>query len=84
MKYSRFKGTLYVPQGITSDDSVYLTVEADGKIIYTFPNKTKTSYPIELDVNITGSNNVIIYFSDSDLFNVSLRLGDAGFYQKTK
>lgn len=82
MKYSRFKGTLYVPQGITSDDSIYLTIEADGKIIYTSPDMTKTSYPVEVDVNITGSNNVEIYFSDSNVWNdFSLCLGDAGFYQ---
>ena len=83
MKYSRFKGTLYVPQGETSDRSVHLSIIADGKTIYTSPAMTKTSSPVFIDVNITGCNDIKIEFSEGAYFSedVDLCLGDAGFYQ---
>lgn len=78
MKYSRLKGTLYVPQGETRDGSGYIQVIADGKTIYTSPDLTKTSRPINVDVNIKGYNNVIVQYTVKDLV---LCFGNAGFYQ---
>lgn len=80
MKYSRFKATLYVPKGETDDNSVYITVIADGKTIYTSPEMTKTSRPVNIDVNVTGYNDVKIQFSD-DRSGLDVCLGDARFYQ---
>ena len=65
MQYSRFKGTIYVPEGETSDRSSYLTIKADGHIIYTSPEMTKTSSPVKVDVNITGYNDVEIEWSNN-------------------
>ena len=41
MKYSRFRGTLYVPEGIKSDCEIVLTITADGKQIYSSPTMKK-------------------------------------------
>lgn len=88
MKYSHFKGTLFVPEGTISNESVFLTVTADGKTIYTSPVMTKASAPVEIDVNITGYNDIEVAFSHTSTFAVGfadgtfeLCLADAGFYQ---
>ncbi len=85
MKYSRFKGTLYVREGETRDGSVYLTIIADGKTIYKSPEMTKTTGPVAVDVNVTGYNDIQIKFSDtywSWSYSAPLVcLGNAGFYQ---
>ena len=86
MKYSRFKGTLYVPKGVTSNNSCFLTVKADGRILYTSPEMNKASSPIAVDVNVAGYNDVVIewsmisnYYSSNKSFTCCL--ADAGFYQ---
>ncbi len=80
MQYTHFKGTLYVPEGTTTDNTCFLTIEADGHILYTSPVMDKTSAPVKFDVNVTGYNDIIIYFSwESGVLN--LCLADAGFYQ---
>lgn len=86
MQYSRFKGTLYVPQGETDENTRYLTVIADGQTIYTSPEMTRSSAPVEIDVNVTGYNDVKIEFSDDNMnmasfHKLELCLGNAGFYQ---
>ncbi len=81
MKYSRFKGTLYVREGTDSTfDLGYLEIIADGKTIYTSDTLTKTSRPIDIDVDITGCNYLTIRMKGSrDMSCISL--GNAGFYQ---
>ena len=84
MKYSSFKGTLYIPEGVTSNATCFLRVIADGTTIYTSPEMNKASAPVDIDVNVTGYNDVKIEFSNesSDYYNgISVCLGDAGFYQ---
>lgn len=80
MQYSKFKGTLYIPKGETNDSSCYLTITADGKTIYKSPEMTKTSAPVDIEVDLTGYNDVKIDFSGyTDGLDVCL--GNAGFYQ---
>lgn len=84
MKYSRLKGTLYVPQGTTSNNTCRLTVEADGRVLYTSPAMNKTSYPIDVDINVSGYNDIKVKFSvDASGYDVSFPLcfANAGFYQ---
>lgn len=84
MKYSRFKGTLFVPEGVVPSELLYLTIEADGRILYTSPQMDKASAPIEIDVDVTGYNDVVIEFSNYWNRNCpehQLCLADAGFYQ---
>lgn len=82
MKYSRFKAVLYVPEGVDSDSSRYLTIIADGKTIYKSPEMTKISAPVDIDINITGYNDIQIKFSDYAWDDgLILCLGNAGFYQ---
>lgn len=76
MKYSRLKGVIYIPEGVTSNSEAYLTVEADGKTIYTSPTMTKASRPVPFDVDVTGYNDVKVIMNGSIIC-----LGDAGFYQ---
>ena len=79
MKYSRFKGTLYVPEGTTGGD-LSMTIEADGRVLYTSPSMEKTSAPVDVDVNVTGYNDIKIYFTCENYWH-DLGLADAGFYQ---
>ncbi len=84
MKYSRFKGTLYVPEGSSGDSEGFLRIIADGKTIYKSPNMTPTSYPVKIDIDVTGYNDLKIEFSgiyNSGTFATPMCLGDAGFYQ---
>lgn len=84
MKYSKFKATLYVPKGSSGDSEGFLKIIADGKTIYKSPTMTSSSYPVEIDVNVTGYNDVKIEFSgiyNSGTFATPMCLGNAGFYQ---
>ena len=78
MKYSKFKCILYVPEGMPKDYKNYINIEADGKTVYTSPAITKTSRPIQVELNIRGCNNFEINFSDDWLF---VHVANAGFYQ---
>lgn len=80
MQYSKFKGTLYIPKGETNDSNCYLTITADGKTIYKSPEMTKTSAPVDIDVDLTGYNDVKIDFS-GNTDGLDVCLGNAGFYQ---
>lgn len=84
MKYSKFKATLYVPEGSSGDSEGFLKIIADGKTIYTSPHMTSSSYPVDVDVNVTGYNDVKIEFNgiyNSGIFATPMCLGEAGFYQ---
>ncbi|MBP3337158.1 MAG: NPCBM/NEW2 domain-containing protein, partial [Clostridia bacterium] len=67
MKYSRLKGTLYIPNGITSSNVGQMKVVADGKLIYTSPKMDKTSRPVNFDINIRGYNHIKIEFGGYSL-----------------
>lgn len=87
MKYSRFKCTLYVPEGYTFNQEIIMTITADGKQVYTSPAMTKVSPPVEVNVPITGCNDFKISFSEygaaeGKAYNwPTVCLADAGFYQ---
>lgn len=88
MKYSRLKGTLYVPEGTASEKTVFITIVADGHEIYRSPEMSKISEPVAIDVNVKGYNDIKIQFSHKDIFYLGdsggtflLCLADAGFYQ---
>ncbi len=78
MKYRRFKCTLYVSKGCTDSDSSKILIKTDGKVVYTSPEITKTSRPIDVDVDITGCNDFQIEFAGD--YEVGY-IADAGFYQ---
>ena len=54
--YSRFIGTAYVKLGATENSPATFYIEVDGVIVYRSPQITKTSRPIELDIDIVGCN----------------------------
>jgi hypothetical protein len=76
MKYSKFKGTIYVPQGTRGDGSSHISIEADGITLYESPPMTKTSSPVKFDFSVSGHNDFKLISH-----GYSLYLGDAGFYQ---
>ena len=78
MKYSRFKATVYVQEGSSTNGTASFTIEADGKIIYSSPVITKTSEPIFIDVDIRGCNDFKI--NPTGIQNW-VWFGNAGFYQ---
>ena len=77
MKYSRFKGTLYVAEGTTDNGSGRITIEIDGKFVYTSPDITKSTAPIYIDMDVSGAREFKIIQSG----DFTIRFGDAGFYQ---
>ena len=81
MKYSKFKGTIYVPSGTSSDDTVQFSIKADGKTIYTSPEITKTTQPIDFDVDITGCYDFQIICNGSHSWTTWAKIGNAGCYQ---
>lgn len=78
MKYSRFKGTIYVENGVSQDINPQILIKADGKTIYTSPEITKTSAPIPIDIDITGCNDFQIVLTQRLTY---IHIGNAGFYQ---
>lgn len=78
MKYSRFKGTIYVKDGSNDKDSTQIIIKADDKTIYTSSEITKVSPPIYFDVDITGCYDLQIINTAGEAF---VLIGDAGFYQ---
>ena len=78
MKYSRFKATIYVPKGCSSDDTAKILIKTDGKVIWSSPEITKTSSLIDVDVDIRGCNDFQIEVTDG--YNLGY-IADAGFYQ---
>lgn len=81
MKYSHFKCTLYVAEGYSGDGTGKFNIKTDGKTVYTSPTLTKTSRPVDIDVDITGCNDFVIEFIGSDASSMNFCIGDAGFYQ---
>lgn len=83
MKYSRFKCTIYVPKGSSTDKTQKINIKADGKIIYSSPEITKTSAPINIDLNVTGCNDFKIEYTvaGGDTGHELAYIGNAGFYQ---
>jgi len=84
MKYSRFKGTLYVQNGENSNMTATVSIEVDGRIVYTSPEFSKISAPVNFEVDITGGNDFKIFYNENNnrISRPSLIVfGDAGFYQ---
>ena len=48
------KGTFYVQNGTSSNETVQFSVKTDSKTVYTSPEITKTSQPIDFDIDVTG------------------------------
>jgi hypothetical protein len=78
-KYSKFKGTIYVRKGENFDREYYISIEADGVPLYTSPPITKTSRPVEFEVDVSGYNDFKITRTSGMLYGINL--GDCGFYQ---
>lgn len=78
MKYSKFKGVIYVKNGSSFSDGAQIIIKADGKTIYTSPEITKISKPISFDLDITGCYDLQITNVTGNSYVV---VGDAGFYQ---
>ncbi len=82
-KYRLFTGTIYVPNGETSDGFSSLTVKGDGFTLYTSPAMSKTSKPVPFEVNVAGFNDIVIEWSNnsgySNISNLNCCIGDAYF-----
>ena len=77
-KYSKFKATLFVRDGIVVPDTAVMAIIADGKEIYrTTPGMTKVSKPIDIEVDVTGVNHIKFEFDRSDIIHIA----NEGFYQ---
>lgn len=83
MKYSKFKGTIYVADGTTSDNTFQFVVKTDGKTVYTSPEITKTSKPVDFDIDVTGCYDFEMVIGDGVSWQDAswINIGNAGFYQ---
>ncbi len=84
MKYSRFKGTIYVTDGTDSDQSVQFAIKTDGKTVYTSPEITKKSQPIDFDIDVSGCYDLqIVFTKNSSSWDMVTwaKIGNGGFYQ---
>ncbi len=79
MKYSRFKGTIYVTNGTTNNGTIQFSIKTDGKTVYTSPEITKTSQPVDIDIDITGCYDFQIITSSP--YDSWAKIGNGGFYQ---
>lgn len=80
-KYSKLKGTIYIVNGFSSDYSGQIVIKTDGKTVYTSSELDKRSAPINLDVNITGCNDLEIICTGDIAYSDYLCIGDLGLYQ---
>ena len=79
-KYSKFKGTLYLPKGETKTDSVTMTLTADGEKIYESPAMSVSSSPVDFEVDLSQCNDFKISFSKSYGWGGTLCVGNAYLY----
>ena len=77
-KYSKFKATLFVPEGSYWNDNRYIKIIGDGKVIYSSGEMNKTSEPVDIEVSVVGINNFKIIFADYD---EGINIANGGFYQ---
>lgn len=55
-KYTKFGCVLYTPKGCNTDGTAKVLIKLDGKVVYTSPDISKTSHPVEVNLDITGCN----------------------------
>lgn len=80
MQYSHFRCTLYTPKGASGNDTRKILIKVDGRTIFTSPEITTTSRPVNVDLDIRGCN----IFEIETIGGHGQRtgyIGDAGFYQ---
>ena len=75
-KYSKFKATLFIPEGSNWDGESGIKIIGDGKLLYENV-MNKASKPIDIEVPITDINNFKIIFKDE----AETHIANAGFYQ---
>lgn len=81
-KYSKFKATLFIPDGWNREDVDSVSIIGDDKIILPIGmdenvEMDKTSKPVEIEVDVTNVNNFKIVFNTYK----GIRIANAGFYQ---
>ena len=79
-KYNRLKCTLYIANGCSANSPSELIIKADGNVIYNSPAMSRTSKPVDIDIDITGCN--VLELTRSGRYDsAGLYLGNAGLYQ---
>ena len=78
-KYSKFKATLFVPDGANwkENETDFITVIGDENVIFKSAEMGKTSKAVNIEVDITNVNDFKIVFNECD----KIRIANAGFYQ---
>lgn len=76
-KYKQFTATLYIEEGSISSRSGIISIEADGRTIYNSPEMTKTSKPVDINLDIEGCNDFKIILKE----NSDMHIGNGVFYQ---
>lgn len=68
-KYTTFSGTIYIPEGETSNGVTMLAIKGDGHTLYSSPVMTKTSKPIKINVNIAGVKKLNVMWGNNTAFS---------------
>lgn len=77
-KYSKFKATLFIPQGADWKTNTHtITIIGDEKVLFTSDEMGKASKPVDIEVDITNVNDFKIIWKNQN----SIRIANAGFYQ---
>ena len=76
-KYSKFKATLFIPEGSKWTTNEFITIIGDENILYKSEEMTKSSKAVNIEVDVTGVNNFKIIMSEYD----RIYIANAGFYQ---
>ncbi len=75
-KYAWLKGTIYIPQGQSSDNNCTLTVKGDGHVLYASPVMVKTSRPVAIEVPVAGVNKLSLTWSGNN-YHIGCCLAEA-------
>ena len=81
-KYSRFKATIFVPEGSNWSGTTNIKIIGDEKVLFDSDNReegaiTKTTDAFIVDIGIAGVDNFKILFSDEERAYIA----HEGFYQ---
>ncbi|MDO5111703.1 MAG: NPCBM/NEW2 domain-containing protein [Clostridia bacterium] len=85
-QYSRFTGTIFVPdnRGSDNDEKCYFRIYGDENLMYASPNLPSTAYPVDIDIDVTGVDQLKIqYFGGALTWKRYSAIGNPLLYMVT-
>ena len=79
-EYTLFKGTIYVAKGYYLGNTGTVMIELNGKVVYSSETITKSSQPINLNIDITDCEEFKITYKGTSSTDNMVFFGDCAFY----